>query len=202
MELQEFADVVLDCDILTKKESFDLVKYFSSVLKFPTGFSEATRPGSLQLIKMSRFGSITNDIRWHYGGGWRNSIVVSVDKTIKLHAVRLFGSQNKEYLVTLKVTDSNGVTLATKSGIFMSKLIQCEIGDYQGFDIVFETPVALQAGIQYSLEASISRSASGYGQIGFARVDHAGVTFYFAKKAGSDTTVSKGQFPELVFTVC
>jgi len=202
MEQQEFADVVLDCDILTKKESFDLMKYFSSVLKFPMGFSEATRRGSLQRIKLSRFESIKKRTGWLYFGDSRDSIVVSVDKTIKLHAVRLFGSENNEYSVTLEVTDSNGVTLATKRGMFMSELVQSERGDYQGFDIAFEPPVALQAGIQYSLEASISGLPSWCGQFGSPRVEHAGVTFYFAKKAGSDTTVSKGQFPELVFTVC
>jgi len=61
MEQQEFADNFLDCDILTKKELFDLVKYFNSVLKFPTGFSEAKRRGSLQ--RMSRFGSLTTSSR-------------------------------------------------------------------------------------------------------------------------------------------
>ena len=55
MDQQEFADVVLDCDILTKKELFDLVKYFNCVLKFPMRFSEAIRPGSLQRIKLNRF---------------------------------------------------------------------------------------------------------------------------------------------------
>ena len=40
MELKESADVVIDCDILTKKECFDLVKYLSSVLNTPVGFSE------------------------------------------------------------------------------------------------------------------------------------------------------------------
>jgi len=200
MELQEFADVVLDCDILTKKELFDLVKYFSSVLKFPIGFCEATRPGSPQRIKMSRFASKGKG--WHYSAGRRNSIVVSADKTIKLHAVRLFGSKNKEYSVTLQITDSNGVALATKTGMFVSELIQCERGDYPGFDIAFEPPVALQAGIQYSLEASISGSPSWYGRDGLPRVAHAGVTFFFANKSGADTTFSAGQFPELLFTVC
>ena len=46
MKEKEFADVVLDCDILTKKELFDLMKYFNSVLKFPVGFSEVQRSGS------------------------------------------------------------------------------------------------------------------------------------------------------------
>ena len=206
MGQQEFADVVLNCDILTKKESIDLMKYFSSGLKLPMGFSEAARPGSLQRIKMSRFGLITNICMiWYYSRHRSNTIVVSVDKTIKLHAVRLFGSENNEYRysVTLRVTDSNGIALANKAGKFISELLQSETGNYHGFDVAFEPPVTLQAGIQYSLDASICGPRSGYGQVGSPRVEHAGVTFFFANKAGADewhdTTVLQGQFPEFVF---
>ena len=61
MEEKEFADVVLDCDILTKKELSDMMKYFNSVLKFPVGFSDAKRAGSRQ-----RIGRFVKDInsRW------------------------------------------------------------------------------------------------------------------------------------------
>ena len=76
MKQQEFADVVLDCDILTKKESIDLMKYFNCVLKFPMGFPEAKRFGSLQGIKMSRFGSVTEDVSWRYSRDLRNSLLV------------------------------------------------------------------------------------------------------------------------------
>ena len=180
------------------------MKYFSSVLKFPVGFSEAARPGSLQRVKMSRFGSTTRT-EWYYSEDRKNSIVVSVDKPIKLYAVRLFGSSSKEYSVTLTVTDSNGVTLATKTGKFKSQFMQCETGDYQGFDVAFEPPVALQAGIQYSLGASIRGPAFLYREGGLSEVEHAGVTFYFANKGGAvgweDTTVSQGQFPEFVFAL-
>ena len=55
MGQEQFADVVLDCDILTKKELFDLMKYFNCVLRFPLGFSEATR-SSRQ--RVSRFKSL------------------------------------------------------------------------------------------------------------------------------------------------
>ena len=104
---------------------------FSGVLKFPKGFSESTRPGSLQRIKMSRFRSITKGkVGWHYDIGGRNSIVVSVNKPIKLYAVRLFGSKNSECSVTLTVTDSNGVALVTKTGKFMSQRVQSERGDF------------------------------------------------------------------------
>jgi len=55
MKENEFASVVLDCDILTKKESFDMVKYFNSVLKVPEGFSESARAGSRQRRGMTSF---------------------------------------------------------------------------------------------------------------------------------------------------
>jgi len=45
MKEKEFAEVVLDSEILTPRESFDMVKYFNSVLKVPEGFSESTRAG-------------------------------------------------------------------------------------------------------------------------------------------------------------
>ena len=204
MEQQEFADVVLDCDILTKKESIDLMKYFSSVLKLPIGFSETARSGSLQRIKLSRFVSIPNCTLWVHSD-WSNTIVVLVDKTIKLHAVRLFGSENDEYLVTLTVTDSKGVALATKAGRFMAQLVQSERGDYDGFDVAFGPPVTLQAGIQYTLDASIRGPRPGHGLCGSPCVEHAGVTFLFADKTKEklvhDSTVSNGQFTELVFSV-
>jgi len=210
MEQKDFADVVLDCDILTKKESFDLMKYFNSVLKFPVGFFETPRIGSYhnQRRVISRFESLVKS-----KGGWgytdhsscRDSIVVSIDKNIKLHAVSLFGSEHKIYSVTLKVADSNSVVLATKNGNFVSELIQSEVGEYQGFDIVFKPPIALQALIQYCFDASIRGQPSCHGQGGLSRVQHSGVTFCFANKAGAqeglDTTVSKGQFAEFVFTV-
>ena len=203
MDQEEFADVVLDCDILTKKELIDLMKYFSSVLKFPMGFSEAIRPGSLQQIKMNRFERVTEVIGRSVLKDSRSSIVVSVDKTIKLHALRLFGSKNNEYSVTLTVTDCNGVALATKTGMFMSQLMQSERGDYPGFDLAFEPPVDLHPGILYSLEASIRGKRSWYGQGGSPCVKHAGVKFFFANNAGGeerqDTTVSQGQFPEFIF---
>ena len=200
MEQQEFAYIVLDCDILTKTEAFALMKHFSSELKFAIGFSEAKRSGTIQ--RMSRFGSAIMIIEhgWHYRTR-KNSIAVSVDKTIKLHAVRLFGCESKEYSVTLTVTEFNGVALATKTGKFMSELVKSEGRDYQGFEIAFEPPVSLQAGVQYSLEASISGPPSWYGGSGLCRVKHAGVTFSFECMAGADTNVSMGQFPELVFTV-
>ena len=207
MEEKEFADVVLDCDILTKKESFDMMKFFNSVLKIPVGFCEVQRGGqSAAVHRLYRFGSKDKLYWWHYFGGFgsTNTIILSVDKNVKLHAVCLFGRENKEYSVNLKVTDGNGDVLAAKTGKFLSKLMQSEGGDYDGFEIVFDRSVALRAHVKYGFEALIKGPPSWYGQRGLTDVTHSGVKFSFVDKAGAvelgDTTVSKGQFSEFVFT--
>ena len=100
--------------------------------------------------------------------------------------MRLFGSESNEYSVTLTLTDSNGVALATKTGKFMSQRLQNERGVYHGFDVAFEPPVALQAGIHYSLDASIRGPPSGRGEVISPRVEHAGVTFVFANEAQAE----------------
>ena len=64
MEEKEFANVVLDCDILTQKEAYDMMKYFNSVLTLPVGFSDAKRSGCLHRI--FRFQSIESGEGWYY----------------------------------------------------------------------------------------------------------------------------------------
>ena len=200
MEEKEFADVVLDCDILTKKESFDMVKYFNSVLKFPVGFTESTRVGSRQRITRFAPGRIYKD--WRYSTG-SDSLLVSVSKNIKLNSVRLFGSENNEYSVSLYVLACNNtVALATKAGTFLSELIQGEGGDYHGFDIVFEPPIILEANIKYCFEALISGSPSWYGTGCPSRIEHSsGVSFNYSNSTGKRTTYERGQFCEFEFTL-
>jgi len=197
MEEKEFADVVLDCDILTKKESFDMVKYFNAVLKFPVGFTESRRAGSRH--RMTRFESGQIFESWGYSSG-SDSLVVSVDKNIKLYSVRLFGSENNEYSVTLKVTDSKGVALAIKTGTFLSELIQSEGGDYDGFDIVFEHPIILKAYINYCFEAVINGPPSCFGSGCPSLIEHSsGVTFFYSDITLKRTSYERGQFSEFEF---
>ncbi len=166
----------------------------------PVEFSEARRAGPHQ--RLSRFGSAKKLEGWHYSQGSCNSIILSADKNIKLHAVCLFGSENNEYSVVLEVTDPFGFVLATKTGTFLSKHVQTEGGgrDYDGFDVVFEPPIALEGDTRYCFEAFISGPPSWYGQCGKSRVEHAGVTFSFTQK-GTPTRITKGQFSDFEFTL-
>ena len=86
MEQKEFVGVVLDCDILSKEECFDMMKYFSALLTIPVGFSGERRTGQVNIS--SRFCLL--------GTGWvsfpnnPDSIGLCVAKDVKLHSLRLF----------------------------------------------------------------------------------------------------------------
>ena len=206
MQQTEFADVVLDSDILTKKESNDLVKNFCSVLKSLTGFSSAERTGPA-LNVISRFGSISANCVWHYYTGISNCICVKANKDVKVHAVRLFGSANNEYSVKLIVRNSNNVALATERGNFLSKHLHSdssEIGDYQGFEIVFKQPITLKANSDYLIfEAKISGPPSRCGEGGLSCIEHSRVVFSFNSynSSGSHSMVQRGQFSEFLFSL-
>ena len=138
----EFADIVLDSEILTLRETNRLVKYFNSVLNESVGFLETERNGGKQDI--SRFRLLERG--WWYYSDYPNCIDFDVDKNIHLHAIHFFGSDNSQYSVTLEVLDhSSGISVRKRDGNFLSKQIQWEIGDHQGFDIVFEPPIAIKA---------------------------------------------------------
>ena len=200
MEQKEFAQIVLDSDILTKKELSDMMKYFNTVLTFAVGFSEVKRVGPFQRI--SRFETGGNlKYQWANLPNHREFIIFSVDKNIKLHAVGLFGSENNKYSVILKLSDANDVVLGVERGSFLSKPVQREGGDYRGFDIVFKPPITLEAHSKYCFQALIDGPYSWFGVNGLSEVKHSGVTFSFTEKEGSRTDVSRGQFSEFEFTV-
>ena len=50
MEEKEFLDVVLECDLLTKKEAYELLRYFNSASCTPVGFSEVKRTPKDQIV--------------------------------------------------------------------------------------------------------------------------------------------------------
>ena len=201
MEQTEFADIVLDSEILTPKETNRLVKYFNSVLHDSVGFLPTERTGERtaegkQVI--SRFRSLERG--WYYGLK-SNCICFDVDKNIHLHAIHFFGSDNSQYSVKLGVFyDSSGITVRRQGGNFLSKQIQCEIGDHQGFDIVFERPIAIKANTRYKISAAITGPPSWYGTNGCSTVEKSGVRFHFFS-VSTPTSNEEGQFPKFVFTL-
>ena len=199
MEETEFADIVLDSEILTLKETNRLVKYFNSVLHDSVGFLETERRQRTEGKQViSRFRSLARG--WYYSFN-SNCICFDVDKNIHLHAIHFFGSDNSQYSVTLEVFDhSSGIFVRRKKGNFLSKQIRCEIGDHQGFDIVFEPPIAIKANKRYQISAVITGPPSWYGKNGCSAVEHSGVRFHFNSDS-FPTSDEKGQFSNFVFTL-
>jgi len=59
--------------IYLTRETYDLMKYFNSVLKTPVGFSRAKRDGKLKIF--CRFRSVTNG--WNYFPDSSNSLCLT-----------------------------------------------------------------------------------------------------------------------------
>ena len=127
------------------------------------------------------------------------NICFIVDKNIHLHAIHFFGSDNSQYSVTLDVSDySSCISIRRQGRNFLSKKVQCEIGDYQGFDIVFEPPIAIKANKRYQISAAITGPPSWCGTKGCSTVEKAEVTFHFFP-VSHPTSNGVGQFPKFVF---
>ena len=195
MEEREFADFVLDSEILTPRETNRLFKYFNSVLNDPVGFPDAKRAG--HKLEVSRFRSLGRG----WGSHYPDYIYFEVDKDIHLHAIQLFGRDTGEYSVTLEVFDDNsGKTVRRQEGIFLSKQINCEIGDHHGFDIILVPSIAIKANRWYLISATITGPPSWYATNGCSTVETSGVTFHFYS-VSRPTSCEKGQISKFVFTL-
>ncbi|XP_022777821.1 BTB/POZ domain-containing protein 6-like [Stylophora pistillata] len=199
MELKEFAKYVLDCDILTREETYNLMKYLSGVPHKPVEFLETKRGGSPQSLR--RFAALGSAMEYPFDS-MSHSITLSVNKIIELQAVRLFGSENNMYDVALVIIDNDGFVLADVIGTFSSIPMQSDIGDYHGFDLTFEPAPVLQANTDYIFTAEIEGPLSWYGKGGVSCKEQAGLTFSFKHSSHFSacySDVAEGQFAELKY---
>ena len=201
MEQKEFAGVVLDCGILTHKETCDLVKYFNSIPNTSLDFSMESRKDSL-VLRVSRFSSVVKG--WTLSSKCYDAIILSLDKDINLCTVRLFGNKNDECCamsLLIKEEVSKTIISDTKQAKVLSEHVESEIGSYPGFDIKFEPPIALKANVRYVFRADIDAPLTWYGEGGKTCVQHSGVNFYFDDLSKISTCVERGQFSEFLFTI-
>ena len=209
---EEFAVNVLDTNILTSDEIVTLFKYFTvPTSPSPVAFSKTPR-GKLthaaDYITSCRFTSRTPR-SWNYYPGRSDLLCFSVDKNTILHGLRLFGSENNSYTVTLKVTNSDrGTTLVCKAGTYSSRLLHSKHFSYHGFEVMFDSAAVLKSNTWYQIEALISGPPSGRGCNGLGRivdtVKESVVTFTFSsvyREDSNSTDVKEGQFPEILFSI-
>jgi len=103
--------------------------------------------------------------------------------------------------VSLTVKSGGDVLFLTEKEALMSEVVQSEIRDYQGFDVVLEPPIVLEANVVYFLIANITGLPSLYGQGCLSRREHSAVKFLFRNVHNSSTGIEKGQFSEFLFAV-
>lgn len=206
MTESEFTSVVVNSEILSVEEVSDLNEYFKTESSHAVGFSKKARkfrsPGDL--LHCNRFtGGGYADETWPYHGS-PDSLLFEVSQDIALHGVRLFGKDDNNYSVALKVINvSDKSSLLAQTGNFTSELVlDHRVGHYDGFDVLFDTPVDIKRNTKYRVKALISGPPSMRGETRFARTGCAGVhfTFFYDEGDSNGTSHLSGQFPDFLFT--
>ena len=200
MTSAEFATVVCDTAILSRKETEDMIKYYSNVLKTPLPFLQGARK-ELPGFRVNRFNDYCKPTTgWKYNIGVPDRVYFSVNKPIKLLGIQHFGSDGGEHTVSTEVKDTvTNLTVVKRSGTFTSKKETNK--NYYGFFVSFGNLVSLDANKQYTLESLINGPKSWHGKDGRTSVEAGGVQFTFSDPTGTGngTTVARGQFPAFIF---
>ena len=207
MSQKEFASVVVDCDILTKKEIGLMMKHYGGVgLESSLPFMHSPRqPRAGLLHRIYRFTEVSPpempDGPWRYTLGRSDALNLTVSKAITLHGVQHFGSEGGEYTASLEVKDvANGFSLVKLRGSYSSK--KDETNGYYGFDVMFDHPVSLEQGKTYEIVSLIKGPPSWRVIDGKNLVEVKGIHFTFSRTASSvnGTDVGRGQFPSIIFS--
>ena len=202
MSLAEFATVVCDTAILSRKETEDMIKYYGNVLKTPLPFLQGARK-KLPVFRVNRFnnyGNPTTGPGWNYINSFPDRVLFSVNKPIKLLGIQHFGSDGGEHTVSTRVKDiDTNFTVVEQSGTFTSE--KDANNNFYSFFVSFGNLVSLDANKQYMLESLITGPKSWYGKDGRTSVEAEGVKFTFSDPTdtGNNTAVTRGQFPAFIF---
>ena len=200
----EFTSVV-NSEILTSEEISDLNKHFKSELPHPVAFTNKARKYRGDLLRCRRFtGGGYGSGTWSYRGN-PDSLLFEADEDIALHGVRFFGSEDNNYSVDLEVINvSDKSSLFSKTGNFTSEpMLDYAVGDYEGFEFLFDTPVVIEKNTKYRVKALISGPPSMRGQGRYGSTGCSGgvrFTFFRDEQENNGTDHKRGQFPEFLFT--
>ena len=207
MSQKEFASVVVDCDILTKKEIGFMMKHYGGVgLESSLPFMHSPRQRTTGLLhRVYRFTmhSVTFSLGgWHYTGGRIDALNLTVNRPVTLQGVQHFGSDGGEYNVSLEVKDTkNGFLLIKQTGTYFSEKDESDV--YYGFDVMFDHPVCLERGKAYDIVSLIKGPPSWYMTNGKESEEVQGIQFSFRRSSvafGNVTDIKTGQFPAFIFS--
>ena len=206
MSQKEFASVVVDCDILTKKEIGFMMKHYGGVgLESSLPFIHSPREHKTgHLHRVYRFTEVSSpkmpDGAWYYYRGNSDALKLTVSKPTMLHGVQHFGSEGGKYTVSLEVKDvANGFSLVKQTGTYSSE--KDETNGYYGFDVMFDHSVSLERGKTYEIVSLIKGPSSWRVISGKCTDEVEGIQFSFSRSSASrnGTDESGGQLPAFIF---
>ena len=207
MSQKEFVSVVFDSRILNFGEISELMKYYNDVkLTSPLPFIHTPRAGGIKLHQLIcyRFSVYKSPVVggcWTCSGKNPDGIVLSVNKSVKLHGIQHFGSEGGQYTVSTEVKDTtNNFTLVKKTGSY-SSLKDKKLG-YYGFTVCFDPPLCLHESKRYVVRSLITGPPSWYGERGNTSLECGQVqfNFYCSTSNNNGTSESTGQFSTFIFT--
>ena len=203
MSQKEFLSVVPN-NILTKKEIFDLMKHYNSMLTSPLQFSASPRTKGVGTChRFLSFGEPESN-RWSYTNNRSDRICFTVNKDIHLIGVEHFGCEGGTYTVRNQLIDTvSGSCVASKSGVYSSEEKHQEVTKYYGFTVLFDDAVPIKQNNCYEVVSLVNGDLSWYGGEGKRSVECFGVIFWFSnseeKTDNNNTDMNFGQFPALLF---
>ena len=200
MSEKEFVSFVVDSNILNMQEIVNIIKHYNEVVTSPLPYLQSPRNGAFRRVcRFNEYCSAGVGSRWSYGGS-SDSLILSVDKDVRLWGVQHFGCEGCEYTVSMEIKDTTGnLSLVKKSGTYSSEKDLNHI--YYGFDVLFDTPVILESGKRYQISSMISGGSSWYGEQGQTPVNFEGINFTITSSGSNNgTSESLGQFPVFLFT--
>ena len=204
MSQKEFASVVVDCDILTKKEIGLMMKHYGGVgLESSLPFKRSPRqPRTGFLNRVCRSAIYGGSVEgWCYSNVTKDAVKLTVSKPVTLQGVQHFGSEGGKYKVSLEVKDTkSGFSLVKQTDTYSSEKDETNV--YYGFDVMFDHPVCLERGKTYEIASVIEGPPSWYMMNGKESVEAQGIQFSFSNSvaSGNGTNVNSGQFPALIFS--
>ena len=208
MSQKEFVSVVFDSRILNFGEISELMKYYSYIeLTSPLPFIHTPRASSIKLhqlicYRFSVYQSPGVGGCWSYSDKNPDVIVLSVNKSVKLHGIQHFGSEGCHYTVSIEVNNpKNGfsLSLVKKTGSYTSE--KDETHGYFGFTVWFDPPLHLHMGERYEVTSLIQGPSSWYGEQGKPSLECSQVqfNFYHSTSSRNGTNNLRGQFSAFLF---
>lgn len=196
MSQREFAETVPQTNLLSKDDIINMFSFFSSVSNVDSRFSQKPRAGVLKRCCL-----FPEFRKWFmYSGSCPEYLTFSVNSSIRLNGVRMFGCESGKYSVFLEIYAHAEPTkiLASRKGIH-----ECnsEVKDrYSGFDVVLDKPCLLKANTSYTIKVLLEGPPSCYGCHGYSVVECDGITFSLSRdNCPIFSRFRVGQFVEIIF---